>query len=380
MHRSFAGVFVCRQRRAIPIGVAIAGFLIFVATLPAHAGILPAQSVVGAARTAMVALPTQVALAVDGSGPAVANAPATGVFYHRKRLLDEVTTRKEVLLTFDDGPNPHTTPGVLAALRQHKMRAVFFVVGMNARKYPELIKQIHAEGHIIGNHTFYHCELPRFGADRIQHEIRTTNDLVEKITGVRPKLFRPPYGAINHRVLKVLNDEGMDVMLWTVDPYDWRCRNAARVLAKVTAVMGLDTAHPRGGVILLHDIFPSTVATLEPLLTKIQATRLTQVAFLGNRLQAPAAAPIGVKAEPTPILEFGRSQPPSESSKTQIATTRAASARVQFNPAVIGNPLLQAWLEPSFKKRADVSMLALLKAKQRGTLVPFMLAAHGTLR
>ena len=118
----------------------------------------------------------------------------------RNRLRKLLIGNKSVVLTFDDGPHPSTTPHILDILKKRHLRAAFFVLGLQANKYPDIIKRMHDEGHIIGNHTYGHKNLTQLKPAQIKKEIESTNDLIEKITGERPKFMRPPYGAVNKAV------------------------------------------------------------------------------------------------------------------------------------------------------------------------------------
>jgi peptidoglycan-N-acetylglucosamine deacetylase len=157
------------------------------------------------------------------------------------------TQLPEIALTFDDGPNPTYTPQVLAILRQYKVKATFFCVGSMVQAYPSLVKQEYAEGHIIGNHTWGHPNMPSLSIASIIWQLTTAGDAIQQVTGVRPNLFRPPYGAVNNNVLTYANYLGLTVIQWNVDPRDWSRPGVdviyARVLAQTRA----------GSIILMHD-------------------------------------------------------------------------------------------------------------------------------
>jgi peptidoglycan/xylan/chitin deacetylase (PgdA/CDA1 family) len=99
---------------------------------------------------------------------------------------------KTLTLTFDDGPNPEHTPAILETLRRHNVQATFFLVGENVRRYPELVRAIHAGGHEIGNHTYSHSLDVHSSARRLLWELGLTSDLVESITGISPAYYRAP--------------------------------------------------------------------------------------------------------------------------------------------------------------------------------------------
>lgn len=138
-----------------------------------------------------------------------------------------------VYLTFDDGPNPHTTPQILAMLAEYDVKATFFLVGENCARYPHLVKQIHEAGHFIGNHTFTHSMLPLMPLRQLESEIVKTSELIEKIIGEKPVLFRPPFGLMDERAGKLLKKHGLIAVYWGVAPEDWLIPGTQRVIRRV---------------------------------------------------------------------------------------------------------------------------------------------------
>src|SRR5688572_16837939 len=104
-----------------------------------------------------------------------------------------------VALTFDDGPRPETN-AILDALKLHRLKATFFLIGLNVRAYPEIARRIVREGHHIGNHTWSHPDLTTMTAAAINQELRWTNSIIAQVTGVTPRFARPPYGSTNTSV------------------------------------------------------------------------------------------------------------------------------------------------------------------------------------
>ncbi len=207
------------------------------------------------------------------------------VFYNRAMIKATISRQRQVLLTFDDGPNPQTTPQILDILKSRNLKGIFFLVGMNVKKYPSIVKRIAEEGHTLGNHSYFHPNLRNFGPERIIKEIRDTNNLISQITGITPRLFRPPYGGLNGQVLNILKQEGMSAMLWTVDPRDWRNRNMAMIMKNLKSQLQLASGGT-GGVILLHDTQHSTVAALEPFLDALAQQGLLPMPFGGEDRQS----------------------------------------------------------------------------------------------
>lgn len=157
------------------------------------------------------------------------------------------SARSAVALTFDDGPTEPHTARILDVLKQHDVKATFFVLGANAERHPDVVRRIVAEGHEIGNHTFDHYVLPLKGPAHIRSAIRITSDLIERLTGVRPRLFRPPHGWRNPWVDRSARAEGVEPVAWSLGVYDTDQPGADVIRRRVRD--GL----VNGAVILLHD-------------------------------------------------------------------------------------------------------------------------------
>lgn len=138
-----------------------------------------------------------------------------------------------VMLTFDDGPHPATTPLLLELLEEFGVRASFFLIGSNCRKYPELVSAIHEAGHIIGNHTYNHLPLTFLSTAQIEKEIVRTNEVIEECTGEAPHIFRPPFGIMDYRAGKCLQKLDMTPVYWGSAPEDWNIPGADRVIRRV---------------------------------------------------------------------------------------------------------------------------------------------------
>ncbi len=162
-------------------------------------------------------------------------------FYHGNTQLPEIA------LTFDDGPNPPYTNQILSILQHYKIKATFFCVGSQVERYPQLVKQEYRQGNAIGNHTWGHPNMPALSVASIIWQLTTAGDDIQNATGVRPTLFRPPYGAVDSNVLTYANYFGLTVVQWNVDPRDWSRPGIdviyQRVLAQTSA----------GSIILMHD-------------------------------------------------------------------------------------------------------------------------------
>jgi len=170
-------------------------------------------------------------------------------------------------LTFDDGPHPTNTPRLLDLLKQRNVKATFYVIATNVRRYPEIMRRIVAEGHEVGNHTVNHPSLAKMSHDGVRQELSGCHEAVLATTGVAPRTMRPPYGAITSAQKAWIREEfGYPTILWSVDPLDWKKPGSSTVASRLVA-----GASP-GGILLAHDIHEGTVAampaTIDPLLAK----------------------------------------------------------------------------------------------------------------
>ena len=172
-----------------------------------------------------------------------------------------------VAMTFDDGPSSVLTPRLLDILKQRNIKATFFVLGQLVQEHPEILARAAAEGHEIGNHSWDHKALNKLGEGGLQHELADTSAEITKSIGKPVTIMRPPYGATNPRLNRAIEKEyGMKVILWSVDPFDWKRPGPQVVEQRILA-----GAKP-GAIILSHDIHPGTIeampATLDALLAK----------------------------------------------------------------------------------------------------------------
>lgn len=177
-------------------------------------------------------------------------------------VTSQISPGKHVALTFDDGPNPNTTPQVLQILAQAQIHATFFMVGRNVTTYPQLARRVARAGHEIGNHTYDHLQLPNLIAAQVDQELTMTDVAIYQATGTWPRLMRPPYGSIDQTSVAIA---GRPIIQWTVDSEDWKSQNAAMILRMIQ-----QTTTP-GAIILLHDIQPATVAALPNIISYLQA-------------------------------------------------------------------------------------------------------------
>jgi peptidoglycan/xylan/chitin deacetylase (PgdA/CDA1 family) len=158
------------------------------------------------------------------------------------------TDRKAVALTFDDGPDPATTPALLELLARRGVRATFFCVGRRVREHPELAARIAAEGHLVENHTFeHHLATNLFGHARLRADLGQAQAAIREITGRAPAYFRPPMCLTNERVLRVTRELGLTITGYTARALDRRDEPPQKIVARL-----LRRLEP-GAILLLHD-------------------------------------------------------------------------------------------------------------------------------
>ncbi|PZG13278.1 polysaccharide deacetylase family protein [Nonomuraea aridisoli] len=175
----------------------------------------------------------------------------------------DCTRVKCLALTFDDGPGEYT-PTLLKTLKKAGAKATFFLVGERVEKRPKVAKQILAQGHAIGNHTYSHAALPALLDYEILDELKVNQEVIEKATGVRPKMYRPPYGQTDERVLRVADQVDLPEILWTGTTLDWSLRDTKKIKAVVLKLA------QRDGVILMHDVVPQTVQVMPEILKELK--------------------------------------------------------------------------------------------------------------
>lgn len=188
-----------------------------------------------------------------------------------------------IALTFDDGPHPVNTPRLLDILKQRNVKATFYVVATNAKRYPEILRRMVAEGHEIGNHTVTHTSFSKLSDAQIRQELTSSHQAILSATGVAPRTARPPYGSISAAQKSWIRQEfGYPSILWSVDPEDWKKPGVSVVTSRLVS-----GATP-GGILLVHDIHSTSVdampGTLDQLLGKgFQFVTVTQlIAMDGN--------------------------------------------------------------------------------------------------
>lgn len=172
-----------------------------------------------------------------------------------------VEEKKKIALTFDDGPHKEYTTQLLDGLKERGVKATFFLIGKNVEQNKEIVRRMYQEGHCIGAHTYNHVQLTTLSDEKACEEVEMTNEVIEKITGEKVVYIRPPYGSWNDNLECAIT---MEPVLWTIDPMDWSVLNTNSVVSHVIKKAKQD------GIILLHDIYPTSVQAALEIVDKLQ--------------------------------------------------------------------------------------------------------------
>lgn len=172
---------------------------------------------------------------------------------------------KVVSLTFDDGPSAANTKKILAILKKFNIQATFFVLGEKAKLHPEIIKTLAMHGHSLGNHSYSHLKMTNLSESSQKRELEKTAEILNQILpGYKINWFRPPYGSYNKITDKLAKNMGMDIVLWSIDPRDWKNPPTHILKARI-----LNQLKP-GAIIVLHDIKSNTADALEEIIVGIK--------------------------------------------------------------------------------------------------------------
>lgn len=190
-------------------------------------------------------------------------------YYEKKGyvLWDIKTDEKVIALTFDDGPHSTYTTQILDLLAQYNAKATFFVIGERAENLPDLILKIDKEGHEIANHTYTHPY--RITPEKLEEELKKTNEIIHDITGTYPLYYRPVGGSYNDRIINTAVENGYRVVMWSwhQDTEDWKSPGVEKIVSKV-----LSGAKP-GDIVLFHDAGgdrSQTVKALKKILPELE--------------------------------------------------------------------------------------------------------------
>jgi peptidoglycan/xylan/chitin deacetylase (PgdA/CDA1 family) len=238
---------------------------VFIILLPTLGGGSDAQPVFAATTAAVPVAMERLAMPPESVTPVSLWSPGHGP--HTK--FQPASTPRELVLSFDDGPDLQGTPLIVDELDKRGLKGIFFVTGWRfAGQRPEdlarrdLVRKIAAHGHLVANHTFTHHDLCRNPGER-DKEIDSNSALIEATTGVRPLLFRAPYGGFCHDLEAALTARDLPDIGWNLDPQDWKNRTDDEVFNYLVAK--ISRLHGRG-ILLLHDTHLASVRALPRML------------------------------------------------------------------------------------------------------------------
>ena len=207
-----------------------------------------------------------------------------GVLWPHSGMYGDALSRgkvgsRSIALTFDDGPHPVTTRAVLRILREHDVRATFFLLGHKVVAHPDVVREIHAAGHTLGVHGFQHDRLFCLRSTRYAlSQIERTQRAIATACGVTPTLFRPPIGFASHLTFRGAEHAGVELIAWTVRSLDGlESARAERIAERVTRQL-VD-----GAIVLLHDaaerddFTPASIAALPEILRAIRERQFSAV-------------------------------------------------------------------------------------------------------
>jgi peptidoglycan/xylan/chitin deacetylase (PgdA/CDA1 family) len=237
---------------------------------------LPPETAASEARPTLVAAATAPAPTLDArSLRALTDDPVVG----KASRIDGDERKGVVAFTFDDGPNPETTPSVIDALEKYDIPATFFIVtqrisGKHGDKGRELLARELAGGFMVGSHSVTHPNLKHAAGDQLAREvdasIRTLAAEAHRPIG----MFRPPYGSLSAAGRVWLKKLGLTEVLWSVDTLDWKAHDAERLRRKVISMI----KHDDGGVVLMHDVKPITARIIAEVLDDLEAENCARLA------------------------------------------------------------------------------------------------------
>lgn len=179
------------------------------------------------------------------------------LFFRVQRYID-----KPLALTFDDGPSVYTKT-LLKVLRKNHSNATFCVVGKSVAPFESTVRQMYKDGNQITGHTWSHANLTSLGYSSIKWQLNATAKAIKSVTGKKPNMYRPPYGAFNSNVRRISSQLGYSMLYWSVDTRDWQYRNEDYVYNYVISHAS------KGSIILMHDIHPTTVNAMKRAIPKL---------------------------------------------------------------------------------------------------------------
>ncbi|MEH7224004.1 polysaccharide deacetylase family protein [Bacillus sp. JJ1566] len=195
-------------------------------------------------------------LEIKGESPFLEKKTVTSMQKWRDEIIEFSKTRenvfingpnkKQVALTFDDGPDSTVTSAVIGVLNQYGVKGNFFFLGSEAEMHPEVVKEAYEKGHLVLSHSYHHVQLDLLGEAEIRNEIVQAGDVIESIIGKEPALIRTPYGSTNELVADVAKEENYSIILWSIDSLDWAQKSTDVIYSNVVKNIR------NGDIILMH--------------------------------------------------------------------------------------------------------------------------------
>ncbi len=188
-------------------------------------------------------------------------------YHHKPDVKDNL-----VAITLDDGPNNLYTVQALQLLDKYQAKATFFCVGNQIEKHPKILQEILNRGHVVGNHSYSHSNYFGFYAtSRVVSDLKKNNTLIEKLTNVKPRFFRPPMGITNPNIAKSVKKLNLQTFGWSIRSFDTIAKNPSKVIHKVCKKI------KKGDVILLHDTSEISLQILEGILQYLEQQQMKSV-------------------------------------------------------------------------------------------------------
>jgi len=181
------------------------------------------------------------------------------------------TTKKEIAISFDDGPAENYTPEILELLKKNNIEAAFFCIGNRVEKHEALLKQVYEEGHIIGNHSYSHDAMfDLFSTKKMCVDLNKMDEATTKAIGVKPKLFRPPYGVTNPTVRKAIINGDYFPVGWSIRSLDTVIKDKQKLFNRIADIKP-------GDIVLFHDTSKTTLDILQRFIDHVHSSGFTFV-------------------------------------------------------------------------------------------------------
>lgn len=223
---------------------------------------------------------------------------ATSVLAAKKELPVYSVERDDnvIAVTFDASWGADNTPKLLDILDEYDAKCTFFLVGLWVDKYPDMVQAIVERGHEIGNHSATHPHMSKLSESKMLEELRMMSDKVEKLTGVRPTLFRPPYGDYNNSVIRTVRSAGYEAVQWSVDSLDWKNISPQDMIRRAGKV-------GKGDIILFHNDSQYLLDALPTLLQSYKEQGLQMVKVSDILLKGETTIDVQGKQHPLAAKE-----------------------------------------------------------------------------